>query len=280
MSMRTIQWVRQTSGSLFNDHFQKLKYFTPNYSYIGWNNARAPFNDRRVRRAMTMMINREEISAKLYYGVVKVVSGPFYINSDANDQSIKPVPYDPQGAAALLKEAGWADHDHDGILDKDGKKFEFVFTIASGSTTGERVGTIMKEDLAKYGIVMTIERYEWAVFQDKIMKNRNYDSMIGAWSLGFESDPYQLWHSSGIKSGDNFLAYSNPEIDRLCDDIRTSSSSEERKKMYKRFHHIIDEDQPCTFMFCTPSMVALSKKFENVKVHASGLELTEWRIVE
>jgi peptide/nickel transport system substrate-binding protein len=280
MSMRPIQWARQTSGIAFNSHFQKLKYFTPNYSYIGWNNARPPFNDKRVRRAMTMMINREMISSKLYYGLNKVVSGSFYINSDAYDQTIKPVPYDPQGAVKLMNEAGWLDHDHDGILDKDGKKFEFVFTISSGSASAERIGTIIKEDFAKQGIIMTIERYEWAVFQDKIGKNKNFDAMIGAWSLSFESDPYQLWHSSGIKSGSNFLSYSNPEIDELCDEIRLSSFPEVRKNLYRRFHHLIDEDQPCTFMFCTPSMVVVSKKFETVKVHAAGLDLSEWTVVE
>jgi peptide/nickel transport system substrate-binding protein len=276
MGLRPIQWTRQTSGSRFNNYFQKIKYDDQNYSYIGWNNARELFRDVRVRKALTMMIDREKISNKLFYGLSKVVSGPFYVNSPDYDVSVKPFAYNVKSALQLLKEAGWDDHDNDGILDKKGKKFVFVFTITSGSSSAERIGTIIKEDLSKIGIEMSIERYEWAVFQEKVFKKRDFDAMFGGWSLDLESDPYQLWHSSNIKSGDNFLSYLNPEIDYLCEKIRKTYNVNERRKLYHRFHRIIHEDQPCTFMFCHPDLVAVSRKFKNVKVHAKGLDLTEW----
>ncbi|HRY16706.1 MAG TPA: peptide-binding protein, partial [Candidatus Competibacteraceae bacterium] len=66
-----------------------------------------------------------------------------------------------------VREAGWFDSDKDGILDKNGKKFSFTFSITSASKFSERLAIILKEDLSKAGIEMNINRYEWAVFVKK-----------------------------------------------------------------------------------------------------------------
>ncbi|HEY1406337.1 MAG TPA: peptide-binding protein [Spirochaetota bacterium] len=278
MVIRPIQWTRQTSGWKFNSEFNKIKYYTPNFSYIGWNNAREPFNDKRVRRAMTMLVNREKLGKKLFYDLTINVSGPFYINGPDYDQTIKPLPYDPDGAKKLLAEAGWKDSDGDGYLDRNGKPFSFVMTLSSGSPSADRIATILKEDLSHVGIKMEIERYEWAVFLEKITKKK-FDATYLAWSLGFDSDPYQIWHSSSIdSSGSNNISYRNPKIDQLCDLIRLTYDVSKRREYYHEFHRIIAEDQPYTFMFCSPSLVTISKRFGNVKVHSAGLDLTEWTV--
>jgi peptide/nickel transport system substrate-binding protein len=280
MSIRAIQWERQTSGFRFKREFQKVKYYTPNFSYIGWNNERSPFNDKNVRKAMTLLLNREMISRKLFYGQNINVSGPFYVNSPDYDKTIKPWPYDPENAKKILAEAGWRDSDGDGILDRNGKKFIFTMTLSSGSTSSDRIATIMKEDLSKVGIQMNIERYEWAVFIEKISK-RNFDSTFLGWTLGFDSDQYQLWHSNSIKgNGSNHVAYRNPRVDHLCEQIRLTYDTVQRRKYLHEMHRIIHEDQPYTFLFCSPSLTVVNRRFGNVKVHATGLELTEWTVNE
>ena len=52
MGLRPIQWVRQTNSEKFNEQFYKLMYYTPNYSYIGWNARNPLFSDLKVREAM------------------------------------------------------------------------------------------------------------------------------------------------------------------------------------------------------------------------------------
>ncbi|HBZ55879.1 MAG TPA: peptide-binding protein, partial [Syntrophobacteraceae bacterium] len=107
MSLRPIQWSMQTRGKRFQQDFQKLKYYLPSYNFIGWNLRRPLFQDRRVRQAMTMLVNREPILKKILFGLGTVVSGPFYVNSPDYNQAIKPYPYDPKRALELLNEAGW-----------------------------------------------------------------------------------------------------------------------------------------------------------------------------
>ncbi len=277
MTLRTIQWVRQTDSEKFKRNFYKLEYYLPTYSYIGWNAKRPYFADKRVRRALTHLINREEILEKLLFGLGKTVTGNFYIFGKSYNKKIKKYEYNPDKAAELLKEAGWTDSDGDSILDRNGKKFSFTFTISSGSKFSERLTSILKEDFRKAGIEMNITRYEWAVFVSKL-NSRDFDAVTLRWNLGYSGDPYQLWHSSQIEKGSNFCSFKNDEADRIIIEARKEFNEDERVKMYRRFHEIIHEEQPYTFLYTTPALVAVSKRFGNVKVHLRGLKFLEWKI--
>ena len=277
MSVRSIQWVRQTNSDKFLNNFYKLKYFQPNYNYIGWNARRPYFSDRRVRVALTHLINRKAILDKLLFGEGKIVTGNFYIYDKYYNHDIEPYSYDPERGRELLKQAGWADSDDDGILDKNGEKFSFVFTISAGSKFAERLATIVKEDLKRAGIEMEINRYEWAVFVKKLHE-RDFDAVTLSWSLSWEGDPYQLWHSSQIDDGSNFCGFSNSEADRIIIHARREFNEDRRIRMYRRFHEIIHREQPYTFLYCTPALVVVSKRFDNVKVHKRGLDFLEWEL--
>ena len=272
-----IQWQRQTDTASFKENFDKLSYFTPNYSYIGWNSKRPFFADKQVRTALTHLVNRELILDKILYNLGAIVTNPFYINSPEYDKSIKPYPYDPQKAEELLKQAGWVDHDGDGIRDKDGVKFAFEFLIPGGSETGEKIATILKEELDNMGIQMDIRKTEWAVFTTRL-NERNFDAVTLAWSMGVESDPYQIWSSTQAQSGSNFIGFQNKEADALIEEARTEFDREKRKELYRRFAEIVHNEQPYTFLFCRKSTVAVNKRFENVLVYPLGIDLLEWHV--
>lgn len=278
MLLRAIQWARQTGSQKFNMDFYKLRYYLAQYSYIGWNGNRAPFNDRRVRRAMTHLINREALLQKLLFGEGKIVTGPFFFKSRSCNPDIRPWPYDPKQAKRLLEQAGWRDRDGDGILEKNGKRFSFTFTISSGSKFAERLASIMKEDLAKSGIEMFVNRYEWAVFINKI-SNRDFDAVVLGWSNPtFQDDPYQVWHSSQVAGGSNYVHFVNREADRIIEKAREEFNDERRYALYRRFHEILHEEQPYTFMFNTPELAVVSRRFGSVRVRTRGLNYTEWKV--
>jgi len=275
MGVRAIQWIRQTNSEKFTSRFYKLKYYTPNYSYIGWNALRKPFDDRRVREAMGYFINREDILKKLNFGLGKRIAGTFFIKSKYYNHKLVPRKYSPETGRRLLAEAGWKDSDNDGYLDKGGKKFSFTFTVSSGSKFSERLATIMKEDLSKAGVEMKINRFEWAVFVQKLNK-RDFDALILRWSLGYNEDPYDIWHSSQAKAGFNFVSFKNAEADRIMEAGRREFNEVRRIKMFRRIEEILYREQPYTFFYSSPSLAVVSKRFKNVKVHTAGLDIKEW----
>jgi peptide/nickel transport system substrate-binding protein len=272
-----IQWARQTNSKSFKENFDKLSYFTPNYSYIGWNLKRPYFSDKRVRTALTHLVNRDLILEQILFDLGAVVTNPFYIESDEYDKSITPYSYDPKKAAALLEEAGWKDSDGDGIRDKDGVAFKFEFLIPAGSETGEKIATILKEELDKMGISMDIRKTEWAVFTTRL-NERKFDAVTLAWSMGVESDPYQIWSSTQAEKGSNFVGFVNKEADQLIEAARQEFDRDKRIAMYRRFSEIVHEEQPYTFLFCRKSTVAVNKRFENVVVYPLGIDPLEWHV--
>ena len=262
---------------MFIRMFDKLQYYLPGYSFIGWNQKRPFFSDRRVRTAMTMLIDRELVLEKLRYGFGRVVTGNFFFESPDYNKGIEPWSYDLEKAKRLLEEAGWKDTDGDGIRDREGIPFRFEFTISSGSQFAEQMATILKDSLEKTGIEMNIRPLEWALFT-KVLNDRAFDSVILGWSLPVEADPFQVWHSSQAEKGSNFIGFENAEADMIIDEARVTFDRTKRIQLYRRFHQILHDEQPYTFLFVNKSLVALDKRFDNVTVYPLGLDPTEWNV--
>lgn len=278
-SLRPIQWIKQTNSEKFEDSFYKLKYLLPGYNYIAWNLNTSFFSDPRVRLAMTSLVNREKLLEKLKFSLGEIVTGPFFVDSPQYNKKLKYHPYDPEKAKNLLKEAGWVDSDGDGLLDKNGKTFSFTFLYPASSKFSERLSTILKEDLKKIGIEMDIQRLEWAAFLGRI-REKDFEATSLGWSTSFEGDPYQIWHSSqaDIPGGSNFISYKNKEVDQIIEEARVEFNEEKRNELYHRFHEILYNEQPYTFLFANYSLVVVSKRFDNVKVHKTGLDFLEWSL--
>lgn len=276
-SLLPLQWSRQTCDDSFGRKFRRAAYTTPGYSYIGWNSKKPYFSDRRVRRAMTHLVDRETILKKILLGLGETVTTTFFVNSPEYPGDVEPYPYDPKKARALLDEAGWRDTDGDGTRDKDGVEFRFEFLLPSGSQTGEKISTILKEELSRSGIEMIIRKIEWAVFIQNV-NERRFDAVTLGWSLGVETDPYQLWHSSQAETGSNFVGFANPRADALIERAREEFSRPERVKMYREFSRILREEQPYTFLFARKSTVAVHRRFSGVALYPLGFDTLEWSV--
>jgi len=276
-SLRPIQWARQTEGEKFKKDFAKYRYWLPNYSYIGWNTKNALFFDKRVRLAMTMLVNREQILKEILLGQGEQVVSGFYKFGPQYDKSIETIPYDPAGARKLLAEAGWSDHDGDGVIDRDGLPFRFTLLAGAGSAFARSVGLIMKEDMSRVGIDMNIRQLEWATML-KLLADRSFEAALMAWSLPITQDPYQVWHSSQAVKGSNFVGFANAAIDGILERARREFDDAKRNEMYRELQGIIHDEQPYTFLFINPSLVAVSKRFGNVIEYRLGLDPREWKI--
>jgi peptide/nickel transport system substrate-binding protein len=270
MRLNQPQWETQTSDADFVRKFDKHLYYVPLYNYIAWNCRAIWFRDKRVRRAMTMLFDRQTINEELFSGQAKVVTGPFYVNSWAYDESIEPLAYDPDAAKRLLDDAGWIDSDNDGIRDQDGIKFEFDFFVISGNPTSLRFAALLQESCSKAGIAVNSRPLEGATFFDRMFKGE-YDAGVLAWRLDNDPDLFDTFHSSQVPPiGLNHAFYSNEDVDRLLEKGRAEVDREKRKEIYYKVHRLIHDDQPYTFVNSVPEKRPINKRIGNVVISPDG----------
>ena len=226
------------------------------YNYIGWNLQNPLFQDKKTRKALNYLMNRELMNKKFQYGKAQLATGPWYSWSDYANPLITPIPFDPQKAGELLSSVGWKDTDKDGILDKtiQGKKKEFKFTLIFSRKDFEKYLTIYKQDLKKSGIDMSLRFMDWSAFL-KLLREKKFEAVNIGWSGGsVELDPKQIWHSeSAREGGSNFIQYSNPEVDRLIDKGREEINRNKRIEIFQKVYRLIAEDYPYLFLFNYPA---------------------------
>lgn len=275
MSLTPDQWINKTKTAQFdekNGDLVKIKYPGRMYRYIGYNLNNPLFQDKRVRQALTHLVDRERIIKEVFHGLARIVTGSFFIDTPYYDKSIKPYVFSIAKAKELFKAAGWKDSNGDGVLDKDGRKFEFSISCPNNSPNYDKMLPMIKEDMAKAGVIMNIRKREWSVFVQTLGKKK-FDACIVGWGLPIESDPYQLWHSSqaDVIESSNHIGFKNREADRLIEKIRVCFDIKERIKLCHAFHQLLHEEQPYTFLFSPYSLLTQSKRYRNVRVLPIGI---------
>lgn len=271
MALSAEQWVRRAGEKPFNDGtLKRYRYSSRGYSYIGYNAQNHCFKDAATRRALTLLIDRERILKEVLHGCGSIANGPFAPGSSYADANLNPYRQDVNKARELLKAAGWRDADGDGILERDGKPFRFTMLQISGSTTQARILPMVKEFFAAAGIDMHLQTVEWSVYLERL-KNRRFDACNLGWTGSIDPDPYQIFHSSQIENGDNFVGYKNPEVDRLILELRSEFDLDKRIKLCRAIERHLYNDQPYTFLFYPDSLVALNSRYRNVRLFPHGL---------
>ncbi|MBI2899881.1 MAG: hypothetical protein HYY17_06835 [Planctomycetes bacterium] len=266
-------WERDLKGdSKLLQEYANLEYYRPFYLYIGWNMGRDLFKAKKVRKALTMLLDIQDIIKVVYYGYGQQVTGPTYFQSQQYNKDVKPLPYDPEAAKRLLAEEGWADTNRDGVLDKDKKDFAFTFMITTQNPVAEKIATAMKQSYEKAGILVTIRAFEWGAFLEEMDQDK-FDCCSLGWSWDWpEQDLYQVWHSSQIaERGSNRVKFNNPAADKLIEDARTEFDDAKRFAMYQRLHEIVYDEQPYTFLFNPRAIVLFHKRFQGVRSYPQGM---------
>ena len=242
-----------------DERYQTFSGLSFGYTYIGYNMRRDIFKDPRVRRALGMAINRDEIIDYLFYGEAEGVTGPFAKQTDFYDKNIPNLPFDPEGAVKLLEVAGWKNVD--GRLMKDGQPMRFSIITNHGNDQRMQILTIVQNAWKKLGIEVSADTVEWSVFLEKHINKSDFDAVILGWSMGIEPDLYQIWHSS--QSGPyqlNFVGYGNAEADKLIVQIRQEYDRDRQIELARKLHKIIYDDQPYTFLYAPRWTAVMDKR--------------------
>ncbi len=272
LSLTPMDYVFQTSSKWWRENFSKYEYYASGYTFLGFNlRPEHPlFSDVRVRRAVSHAINRQEVVDGVLLGLGVPANGPYKPDSWAYNPEVKPVAYDPAKSLKLLAEAGWVDSDGDGWLDRDGVQFSFTILTNQGNAQRIKTAIIIQERLKQVGIKVQVRTVEWATFLNEFVDPGRFDAIILAWSSPPDPDIHAVWHSEANPRL-NFMRYSNPEVDKLLDQGRSTLDQEQRKRIYWKVQEILAEDQPYCFLYVAKSLPIVHQRIQGIEPAPSGI---------
>ena len=239
-------------------------------SYIGFNTEKKPFDDPRVRKAISMMVNKEEIIEGVYDGFGIPAKGPlapgiFGFNDDA-----QPTEYNVEEAKKLLAEAGYADG--------------FKTTVWTNDNQ-QRIDTaiVLQDSLKKLNIEVELEVMEFGAYLEKTA-NGEHDMFILGWSNptgDADYGMYAMFHSTQKGNAGNRSFYENLEVDKLLDQGRRESNPEERIKLYNQVQEHLIEDAPMVYIHHQEYLTGVSNTITGFSIDTSGIyQLQKVQFVE
>ncbi|MBN2331766.1 MAG: peptide-binding protein [Deltaproteobacteria bacterium] len=281
MGLTPIQYDRQTDGKKFAEQFNKYRYLSFSYTYLGYNLLNPLFQDKRVRQALSYAINKQEIIDGVLLGYGQVATGPYKPDTWFYHVPEKTYLYDPEKAKKLLQDAGWTDRDNDGLLDKDGRPFSFTLMTNQGNALRAQAAVIIQRRLQEIGIEMKIRIIEWSAFINEFIDKKKFEAVILGWTTGQDPDIYDIWHSSKTDAKElNFISFTNPEVDLLLEKGRHTFDQQERQQYYARFQEILAEEQPYTFLYVPESLPIIASRFHGVEPAPAGIShnFIKWHV--
>ena len=273
------------------DSVKITKYQNLGYTFIGWNTASPTavgLADKRVRQALAYGIDMDAVIKAVVFGeATKQVAHHVPVQWAYPDTQLEQYKYDKAKAQQLLKDAGWT-AGSDGILTKDGKKFNLTISTNSGNTERETLAQVAADQYKQLGI-NAVAKPE--AFQGLVTKlttgDQTLEATIIGWSLGGDPDPYQIWHSSQIPdpaknvTGFGFSYFKDAAMDKAIEDGRNPAngdcSTAARKKNYETFNKILNENQPYNFGYAN-NVLAVSQK--TLQAFAPGSFSTTYNIYQ
>lgn len=275
------QWVKETNIESFKEEYSRYRYPSFTYTYMGYNLNNDLFKDINVRKAISLAVDKQKLIDAVLLGLGSIASGPYPPVSWAYNEDIKDDGYNPEKANKLLEESGWVINPKTGIREKNKKQFSFTLITNQGNKMRKLSCEIIQAQLKAVGIDVRVRIQEWSSFIHQYIDKRQFDAIVIGWSLPVDPDNYSTWHSSQRSEGQyNFTGYSNPEVDRLLEQGRTEFDMNKRKKIYRRLHEILADEQPYLFLYFADSKQVLHKRFKNVKLEKAGIghNFIEWYV--
>ncbi|MBS4040121.1 MAG: hypothetical protein KGZ81_05930, partial [Flavobacteriales bacterium] len=242
-----------------NANLTLLRDINLSTTYIGFNAAKAPYNDVRVRQAINYAVDTDSIVEAVYQGVGAPAKGPLGPNVWASHQGLEQYGFNVEKAKELMKEAGYEQG--------------FKTTIWTNDNQQRMdIAEIVQNQLKAINIETEVKVVEWGAYLDGTAAGE-HDMFILGW-VTVTADPdyglYALFHSSQHGAAGNRTFYSNAQVDELLDKGRTATDVKEREEAYKQAQEIIRNEAPWIFTWTGENLAGTQKNVQGFKQHPAG----------
>ncbi len=247
-------------------------------AYVLWNLRRAEFAEARVRRALSLAIDRGRIVDEILQGQARQAASllpPAMWNHDA---ALAPDRCDPGAARQLLEQAGWADRDGDGVRERDGVPLRFELLVRGGSPAFDEVAVLVRENLREVGVEVELRRLELAVMTERL-RSGDFDACLLEFAASLWADLSPHVHSRATDRF-NFGAYANATVDSLLVAAVAEPDRARALPLWTRIQAILAADPPVAVLYYPHSLVGVNARIRGVRPHMLSPynNLQEWWI--
>lgn len=272
-STMEVDWDKYKS----NDRIKVLEYTSPNYEFIGFNFRNSIFEGeegKKIRQAINYGIDRQDIIERVFLNHGVEVDVPIHPDSHLISPEGYAYGYDVEKSKKLLAEAGFTEKRDDGILqDENGNILSLRLLTNSNSLHRLRMAELITDYLNEIGIDVqseftnqydeeiddSLEEKQWEDFNMKI-KQRDFDMVILGWEMSLTRNLGELFHSSSIAKGNNFISYNDKDTDELLREIYYSYDKEDKQDKYKDLQKDIVEKLPYVSLLFRNKGLLVDKK--------------------
>ncbi len=246
------------------------------YNMILWNGKREGLSDARVRRALTLALNRREMLQVLRRGYGTIAVGPIPEYHWSYDKTLPPLPFDTAGARRLLASAGWLDRNGDGVRENAaGKPLEIELQVVANNQFNRDLGELVRAQLERVGVKINVRPIDFAVMIQNITSpERNYDAAYLQMSTDLVLNFHDAFHSSTLDNPFHATAYANPEVDRILDEVMVTKDRQRATELWRRFQRIMRDDAPMTMTWWSPDLIVVRERLRGVQMDVRGALLT------
>jgi peptide/nickel transport system substrate-binding protein len=248
--------------------------------WFAFNTRVAPFDDPLVRKAFGYATDMDTIIEEVFVGVGVRSTQPVAPAVFGYNESIGPIPYDPDNARDLLAEAGWEDTDGDGLVDKDGQPLK-VELLLMPLTEIQRMGEAVQSYLADVGVEMSIKVEDWGAFLGDVHVGNYQMCVLGQECPMGDADMtlMQCFHSDNVgEGGTNYFGYSSREFDNLIEQERREVDQEKRLDLMQQALGLLMDDMPLIPTFVRENVMGHNKNVKGFELHPGDTVLNLYTV--
>ena len=262
--------VLQADIPLAQDRTDLQLFSAPLSTYVGvafnLQNPDVPFlQDVRIRRALYHALDRKQLLDDVIGGHGVLASSPIPSNNWGHAPDAPSYDYDPNEARQLLDESGWVDTDGDGTRDRDGQPMQFILLTNDDPARITLIEQI-SADWQAVGVKAKVQSVSFVGLVRDFLVPRRFDAALVIWDISGDPDPFPLYHSSQIDTGQNYGGWSNQEADALMTEARSTVDREKRRTLYAQFQHLFAADIPAIPLYYPAYTYGVSERVKAVQI--------------